>query len=148
MSIKEDLNTQFKDAMRAKDELLKFTLRSVLAAIKQTEVDQKKELEDADIVRLIQKEVKSQRETIEDAQKASRLEMIEEAEARIKILETFLPKALSTAELEVIIKKAVADSGASSLAEMGNVMKLIMPQVAGKADGSEVSRLVREALQK
>jgi uncharacterized protein YqeY len=147
MSLKADLQNEFKDAMRAKDELRKTTLRMALAAIKQIEVDEKKELDDADVLRVLQKEVKSRQEAIAEAETANRPDLIEEGIQEIAVLEAFLPQALSEAELETIVAETIAEAGASSPADMGKVMKAIMPKIAGRADGGQVSQLVRQKLQ-
>jgi hypothetical protein len=146
MSIKDTLNDALKDAMRANDAQRKMVLRGALAAFKQAEVD-KGEQSEADLMGLLSKEVKSRRESIADAEKADRADLISEAEAEIVILEAFLPKGLSDEELKALVQDAVAKSGASSPADMGKVMGVLMPQIQGRADGGKVSQMVREALQ-
>jgi hypothetical protein len=146
MSIKDTLNDALKDAMRANDAQRKMVLRGALAAFKQAEVD-KGEQSEADLMGLLSKEVKSRRESIADAEKADRADLISEAEAEIVILEAFLPKGLSDEELKALVQDAVAKSGASSPADMGKVMGILMPQIQGRADGGKVSQMVREALQ-
>ena len=146
MSLKETLNNELKEALRAKDELRKTTIRGALAAIKQVEVDQRKELEDADILGILQKEVKSRKETIADAEKAERPDMIEQAEAEIAILEKFLPKGLSEEEVEAIVRETIAEVGAASMSDMGKVMGAVMPKIKGRADGGVVNQLVRKLL--
>jgi hypothetical protein len=146
MSIKDTLNDALKDAMRANDAQRKMVLRGALAAFKQAEVD-KGEQSEADLMGLLSKEVKSRRESIADAEKADRADLISEAEAEIVILEAFLPKGLSDEELKALVQDAVAKSGASSPADMGKVMGILMPQIQGRADGGNVSQMVREALQ-
>jgi hypothetical protein len=146
MSIKDTLNDALKDAMRANDAQRKMVLRGALAAFKQAEVD-KGEQSEADLMGLLSKEVKSRRESIADAEKADRADLISEAEAEIVILEAFLPKGLSDEELKALVQDVVAKSGASSPADMGKVMGILMPQIQGRADGGKVSQMVREALQ-
>jgi hypothetical protein len=146
MSIKDTLNDALKDAMRANDAQRKMVLRGALAAFKQAEVD-KGEQSEVDLMGLLSKEVKSRRESIADAEKADRADLISEAEAEIVILEAFLPKGLSDEELKALVQDAVAKSGASSPADMGKVMGILMPQIQGRADGGNVSQMVREALQ-
>jgi uncharacterized protein YqeY len=147
MSLKDDLNNALKDAMRAKDDLRKTTLRGALAAIKLVEVDEQEELEDSDILRVLQKEVKSRQESIADAKKAERDDLIQTAEAEMGILQEFLPAGLTPEELEAIVKEAIAEAGASSMADMGKVMKAVMPKVQGRADGGQVNQIVRQLLQ-
>ena len=146
MTLKSELNNAYKEAMRNKDIEVKNTLRLVMAAIKQVEVDERRELDDADTLRVVQKEVKSMKETIADAEKVNNQGLIDEANTRISILEKYLPKALSEAEVNAIVKEVIAETGASSMADMGNVMKAVMARVAGQADGKTVSNLVRSNL--
>jgi uncharacterized protein YqeY len=147
MSLKNDLNDALKAAMKAKNELEKMTLRGALAAIKQIEVDEQTELEDPDILGVLQKEVKSRKESIADAEKAGRDDLIATANDEIAILERFLPQALTPEELEAIVKETIAEVGAASMADMGKVMGAIMPKVKGRADGGQVNQLVRQLLQ-
>ena len=146
MTLKSELNNAYKEAMRNKDIEVKNTLRLVMAAIKQLEVDERRELDDADTLRVVQKEVKSMKETIADAEKVNNQGLIDEANTRISILEKYLPKALSEAEVNAIVKEVITETGASSMADMGNVMKAVMARVAGQADGKTVSNLVRSNL--
>jgi len=146
MSIKEELTQSLKDGMRSKNETQKRTVRMALAAVKNVEIDQQTELDDDAIVAILQKEVKMRRETIEGAEQAGRDDLIAEAEAEIAVLEGFLPKGLSTEELEAIIAEAIAEVGATSMREMGQVMQAVMPKVRGRADGKEVNQIVRKLL--
>ncbi len=148
MSLKSELEDALKDAMRAKDKPRKSTLRMALSAVKLAEVERRDELEDGAVLRILQKEVKSRRELIEDAEKADRPDMVREAEAEIKILEGYLPQALSSDELQTLVVEAIAEVGASAPGDMGNVMKVIIPKVAGRADGGQISQIVRDTLQK
>jgi len=147
MDIKTQLNESVKDAMKSGDEVRKRTLRMVLAAIKQTEVDKRAEVDDMAVIGLIQKEVKNRRESIEDAKKAERPDLIEENEAEIKVLEVFLPKAMPEDELKAIVQAAIEETGAASMADMGKVMKVVMGKVAGRAPNDKISSAVREMLQ-
>lgn len=148
MDLKEQLTNAVKEAMKANDEQRKTTLRGVLAAIKQVEVDQQTELEDNDILGVLQKEVKSRNETIADSKKANRPDLVSKAEAEIAILEEFLPKGLTDAELEAIVKETIAEVEAGSMADMGKVMGAIIPKIKGRADGAQVNQMVRQLLQK
>ncbi|HSG43430.1 MAG TPA: GatB/YqeY domain-containing protein [Anaerolineales bacterium] len=147
MNIKEQLNDSMKDAMKSGDEVRKRTVRMVLAAIKQSEVDKRAELDEMAVIGLIQKEVKNRRESIEEAQKADRADLVSENEAEIKVLEVFLPKAMPEDELKTIVQAAIAETGASTMADMGKVMKIVMGKVAGRAPNDEISSAVRELLQ-
>lgn len=126
----------------------KRTVRMVLAAVKQVEVDKRVELDDVAVINLVQKEVKNRRESLEEAKKANRADLVEANEAEIKVLEVFLPKAMPAEELGVIVQAAIAETGASSPADMGKVMKIVMAKVAGRAPNDMVSATVRELLQK
>lgn len=148
MTIKEQLNQSMKDAMRSGDEVRKRTVRMVLAAVKQAEVDKRVELDDAAVMALLQKEIKNRREALEEAKKASRADLIAANEAEIAVLESFLPKAMPEEELRQIVQAAIAETGAASPADMGKVMKVVMGKVAGRAPNDVISRTVRELLSK
>jgi len=148
MNIKTQLNDSMKDAMKSGDEVRKRTVRMVLAAVKQAEVDKRMELDDLAVTNLIQKEVKNRRESLEEAKKANRPDLIEANEAEIKVLEAFLPKAMPAEELRAIVQAAIAETGASTPADMGKVMKIVMAKVAGRAPNDMISATVRELLQK
>ncbi len=148
MSIKTQLNESMKDAMRSHDEVRLRTVRMELAAVKQVEVDKRTELDDPAVMNLIQKEIKNRREALEEAKKANRPDLIADNEAEIKVLQVFLPQAMPAEELRAIVQAVIAETGASSPADMGKVMKTVMPRVAGRAPNDMVSAAVRELLQK
>ena len=147
MTIKTQLNDSMKDAMKSGDEIRKRTVRMVLAAVKQAEVDKRVELDDMAVMNIIQKEVKNRRESLEEARTANRADLIEANEAEIKVLEAFLPKAMPADELRALVLAAITETGAASPADMGRVMKAVMPRVAGRAPNDIVSATVRELLQ-
>ena len=147
MTIKTQLNDSMKDAMKSGDEVRKRTVRMVLAAVKQVEVDKRIELDDVAIMALLQKEIKNRRESLEEAKKANRADLIEANEAEIKVLEVFLPKAMPADELRALVQAAITETGAAGPADMGKVMKLVMPKVAGRAPNDAVSAAVKELLQ-
>jgi len=148
MNIKTQLNDSMKDAMKSGDEVRKRTVRMVLAAVKQAEVDKREELDDMAVIGLIQKEVKNRRESLEEAKKANRADLVADNEAEIKVLEAFLPKAMPDEELRAIVQNAITETGASTMADMGKVMKVVMGVVAGRAPNDKISVAVRELLQK
>jgi uncharacterized protein YqeY len=148
MSIKTQLNESMKDAMKSGDEVRKRTVRMALAAVKQVEVDKRIELDDVAVMNLLQKEIKNRREALEEAKKANRSDLIEANEAEINVLQAFLPNAIPAEELRTLVQEAVAETGAASPADMGKVMKVVMPKVAGRAPNDVVSATVRELLQK
>jgi uncharacterized protein YqeY len=147
MSMKTQLNDSMKDAMRSGDEVRKRTVRMALAAIKQAEVDKRIELDDAAVMGLLQKEIKNRRESLEEAKKVNRTDLIEANEAEINVLQGFLPEAMPAEELRTLVQAAIAETGAASPADMGKVMKPVMPRVAGRAPNDMVSATVRELLQ-
>lgn len=147
MTIKTQLNESMKDAMKSGDEVRKRTVRMVLAAVKQAEVDKRIELDDMAVMNLIQKEVKNRREAIEEAKKANRADLIADNEAEIKVLEVFLPKAMPAEELRALVQAAITETAAAGPGDMGKVMKTVMPKVAGRAPNDMVSAAVKEALQ-
>ena len=148
MSFKTQLNDSMKDAMKSGDEVRKRTVRMALAAVKQAEVDKRIELDDAAVMALLQKEVKNRREALEEAKQANRADLIEANEAEVSILQSFLPKAMPAEELQALVQAAIEETGAASPADMGKVMKIVMPRVAGRAPNDMVSAAVRERLQK
>ncbi len=147
MSVKAQIQTALTEAMKSRDEVTKVPLRLVMAAIKEAEIEKQEELSDPEVLRILQKEAKARLDTISDAEKAGRPDLIEQAEAELAILKRFLPEELSDETLEKIVKETIEEQGASSMADMGGVMKAIMPKVQGRADGSKVSQLVRKHLQ-
>jgi hypothetical protein len=148
MDNKAKLNEALKAAMKSGDELRKRTVRMALAAVKQAEVDKQTTLDDLAVTALIQKEVKTRREALEEAKKAGREDLISANEAEIKVLEEFLPKAMPADELRALVQAAIAEVGASGAGDMGRVMKAVMPKVAGRAPNDMVSATVREFLSK
>jgi uncharacterized protein YqeY len=146
MDIKTKLNDSVKDAMKSGDEVRKRTLRMVLAAVKQAEVDKQTTLDDLGVTALIQKEIKNRREAIEEAQKANRADLVEANQAEIKVLEVFLPQAMPAEELRALVQAAIAEAGASVPSDMGRVMKIVLPRVAGRAPNDRVSATVKELL--
>jgi hypothetical protein len=147
MATKLELESSMKDAMRAGDDLRKRTLRMALASIKQAEIDQREATDEAGIAAILQKEIKSRRESIIDAQRANRPDLIKTAEAEIAVIEGFLPKALSPEELENLAQAVITELGAASPKDVGQVMKALLPRVQGRSPGDQVSAMVRKLLQ-
>jgi len=146
MDTKTELENAVKDAMRAGDELRKRTLRMALAAIRQQEIDKGVPVDEAAVQTILQKEIKSRHESIADAQKAHRPDLEAEALAEIGVLQGFLPSQLTPEELDALAQQAVAESGATSLKEMGQVMKILLPRLQGRASGDQASQAVRRLL--
>jgi uncharacterized protein YqeY len=148
MDIKTQLNESMKDAMKKGDEVRKRTVRMAIAAIKQAEVDKRTTLDDMAVIAIIQKEIKNRREALEEAKKANRADLVDANEAEIKVLDVFLPRAMPAEELRALVQTAITETGASSPADMGKVMKVVMGKVAGRAPGDMVSATVKEMLGK
>lgn len=147
MDLKTTLQSDLKDAMRHGEETRKSTLRMAISAIKLAEVEKGAHMDEAAYLAIIQKEIKARRESIADAEKANRPELIAQAEDEIKILQAYLPAALSPEELEQMAKSAITETGATSIREMGQVMKILMPRLQGRATGDQASQVVRKLLQ-
>ncbi len=147
MTSKTDLENDLKDAMRAHDEVRKSTLRMALTAIKLAEVEKRASMDEAAIMGILQKEIKSRREAIADAQKAGRPDLEAAAQVEIGVLEKYLPQPLSPDELDALARQAIDEVGASSAREMGQVMKVLMPRLAGRASGNQASQIVRKLLE-
>lgn len=147
MITKAQLETALKEALRSGDELRKNTVRMVLSSIKLMEIEKGTPLDETGIASVLQKEVKSCRESIVDAQRANRPDLVAAAEAEIAILESFLPKAMASEALEALARQAIQEVGATSLREMGQVMKVLMPRLQGRASGDQASQAVRKLLQ-
>ncbi len=148
MDIKTQLTEAMRRAMKANDDVARRTTRMALAGIKQAEVDRQTTLDDAGVTSLLQKEIKNRREALEEARKANRPDLIADNEAEIKVLEAFLPKAMEPDELLALAQAAIQETGAANPADMGKVMKALMPKVAGRAPGDQVSATVKELLSK
>jgi|SRR5664280_2098200 uncharacterized protein YqeY len=147
MDTKEKLEIALKEALKAGDDVRKRTVRMVLAAVRQVEIDRQVKLDEAAVLSIIQKEIKTRKESVEEARGANRPDIVAATEAEIVVLQAYLPAALSADELQTLVRAAVLEAGAKSPAEMGKVMKLLLPRVAGRAPGEQVSAAVRQVLQ-
>jgi len=147
MGLKEQLLQDVKDAMRAGDAARRNTLRMLLAAIKQIEVDSRITLDDAGIQSALTKQAKQRRESIADYEKAGRDEMAAQEKAELAVIEAYLPQMMSREEIAALAQTIIAQLGVDSAKGMGQVMGRLMPQVKGKADGRLVNQVVRELLQ-
>ena len=146
MDLKQSLETALHDAMRSKNETVLRTIRMVMSTIKLSEIEKGKPLDEAGIVAVLQKEIKSRKESISDAEKANRSDLIDAAKGEIAILEGYLPEQMSDSELEILVKQAISEVGASTPAEMGKVMKVLLPKVQGRVPGDVISQMVRKSL--
>lgn len=147
MTDKADLQNALKDAMRANDDLRKRTLRMALSAIRLAEVDKRRQLDEQETLSILQKEVKTRQEAIDEARGANRPQLEADAQAEIEVLQEFLPQPLTQEELEAMARQAVDEVGATSQREMGQVMKVLVPRLQGKATGKQASEVVRKLLE-
>jgi uncharacterized protein YqeY len=147
MDTKTQLENALKDAMRAGDDLQKRTIRMALSTIRLAEIDKGAPIDEATVLSILQKEIKSRQEAIEDARRANRPDLVESSQAEIAVLQEFLPKQLTMAELEALAKQVIAEVGASNIREMGQVMKVLVPRLEGRAPGDQASQVVRRLLQ-
>lgn len=146
MSIKDTLTNDMKEAMKAKEKDRLAVIRMVRGAIKQIEIDSKKELDDEAVIGVISKEVKMRKDSVEEFKKGGREDLVAKTEAEIAVLMPYLPQQLSEDEIRSLVRAAVEQVGASSPKDMGKVMGVLMPKVKGRADGKLVNTIVKEAL--
>jgi hypothetical protein len=146
MELIKKLENALKDAMRSGDDVTRRTVRMVLAAIKQIEIDRRITLDDIAILGVIQKEIKTRRESLEEARHASREDLVASTQAEIDVLKTYLPVELNGAELVELVRASILECGALSPADMGKVMKILIPRVQGRVPGDRLSQVVRQLL--
>ena len=146
MGLEEQLRQDLKSAMRARDARRKSALRMVLTSIQLAEVEQKGTLTDEVIIGLIRKEVRRREDALDIIRKAGRDDLVEEEQAELEILKPYLPQLLGEDEISVIVKEVIQEVDASSPADFGKVMRVLMPRVKGKADGRMVNQAVRDLL--
>lgn len=144
--LRDQIAEELKDAMKARDQVRVGTLRMLITAIKNTQVERMHELDDDEVIEVAGKEAKRRRESIEAFTSAGRQELADKEAAELRILEAYLPEALSEQDLARLVQEAVAETGATSARDMGNVMKALMPRIKGRADGGAVSAMVKAAL--
>jgi hypothetical protein len=146
MSLKTRINDDMKAAMKAREAARLAAIRLLMAAMKQKEVDERIELDDAGVVAVIEKMLKQRKDSITQYEAAKRQDLADAERFEVEVLSAYMPQAMGAAEVEAIVAKAVADSGAKGPADMGKVMALLKPQIAGRADMGEVSKLVKSRL--
>ena len=146
MSLKLRITDDMKAAMRAKETARLGTIRLLLAAIKQKEVDERIELDDAAVSSIVEKLIKQRKDSISQFQAAGRDDLVTAEQAELVVLQAYLPEQLSAAEVEAAVVAAIAECGASSAKEMGKVMGLLKPRLAGRADMGQVSALIKARL--
>lgn len=137
----EKIDSDLKHAMKEKNEVVVSTLRMLKAAVKNKEIEKKvKNLPEEDLLDIIQKQVKQRKDSISDFEKANRQDLVKKEKGEILILEQYLPRQLTEVELKDLVQKAIQKTGAKSKADVGKIMKEVMPQVVGKADGKAVNQ--------
>ena len=146
LTLKTRIQDDVKAAMRSKDKDRLGTLRLITAAIKQKEVDERIDMDDAAVIAVLEKMIKQRKDSITQYSQAGRDDLASKEQVELDLIQTYLPEQMSEAELEAIISKAVADTGAASMKDMGKLMAAVKPLVAGKADMGLVSKLVKAKL--
>lgn len=146
MSLLEQLDQDMKTALKNKEKTRLSVIRLLKAALKNEEIKLKRTLTEEEIVTVLSREMKQRKESLEEFTKAGRDDLIQQLKEEMEILQAYLPEQLSEDELKRLISQTIAETGASSMADMGKVMGAIMPKVRGRADGALVNRLVREML--
>jgi uncharacterized protein len=146
MTLKAQITEDMKTAMRAKDSTRLGTIRLLQAAIKQREVDERIELNDADVIAVIEKMLKQRRDSITAYESANRADLADIEKAEVVVLQTYLPKQLTDDEVAALLEQVVADTEAVDMKDMGKVMAAIKPLVAGKADMGKISGLIKSRL--
>ncbi len=147
MSLKEQLMSDFKDAMKAKDEVRKNTISFARAAVKQYEIDNRKELDDEGIIAILAKQVKMRKDALSDFEKAGRMDLADAYKQEIEVLQKYLPAQLGADEIRDIVKATAADLGIENGRQnMGKLMGAVMGKVKGVADGSDVRKIIEEFL--
>ena len=148
MTLQERLTEDFKAAMKAHDEVKKNTLSFARAAIKQVEVDTRKEVEDADVLAILKKQVKMRKDALADFEKAGRTDLLDSYKAEIEILEAYLPEQMSEEQIRKLVTETAAEVGVEGGKQnMGKLMKSVMPKVKGLADGNTVRKIIEEFLE-
>jgi uncharacterized protein YqeY len=146
MGLKETMESDLKDALRSKDEPRKTTLRLAIAAIRNAEIDKRRELEESELIGIVAKEAKQRRESAEQFAKGGREDLVAREEHELEILLEYLPAQLTEQEIEARAREVIGEVGASGQAQIGDVMRILMPEMKGKADGQMVSGIVKALL--
>ena len=146
MTIKEKLQQDLKESLKKKDSLKLNTVRSIINAIKNKEIDLRRELEEDEIYEILNTLAKQRRESIEQYGKGGREDLVEKETKELEIIKEYLPEQLSEEEIEKIVKETIKEVNATSMKDMGKVMKAIMPKVKGRADGKKVNEMVKKIL--
>lgn len=144
----DSISKELMAAMKAQDAVRTSTLRMLVAALRNREIEKKKTLAEGDVLEVIGAEAKRRRESVEEYRKANREDLAAREAAEQVILQAYLPKALTASELQALVAGAIQSAGAKSPQDMGKVMSVLMPQIKGRADGKQAQQLVAQALSK
>ncbi len=144
--LKKSITDDMKSAMKAKDRQALKAVRMILEAIKKKEIDERIEIDDAQVMTVIQKMVKQRKDSISQFSDAGRTDLVEIEEAELEIINNYMPEQLSDEEVESVVDRAINDSGANSMKDMGKLMGMLKPRLQGKADMSIVSQLIKSRL--
>ena len=146
MALREKLNEDIKTAMKAREQEKLGALRLMLAAVKQREVDERITLDDAGVIAVVEKMIKQRKDSIAQYEKAARQDLADKEKYEIGVIESYLPQQLSQGEIDAIVAEAIQSTGAKSAADMGRVMAVVKPKLAGRADMGKVSGMVKAKL--
>ncbi|WP_409341334.1 GatB/YqeY domain-containing protein [Paenibacillus sp. MBLB4367] len=146
MSLNERLNEDMKQAMKSQDKFRLSVIRMVRSAIKNIEIDQRKTLDDSEVLDILSREIKQRRDSLLDFEKAGRDDLATTVKAEIDVIAVYLPQQLTEEEVKEIVQQTISEVGASSKADMGKVMSALMPKVKGRADGKLVNQVVQQSL--
>ncbi|TVP85022.1 MAG: GatB/YqeY domain-containing protein [Alkalicoccus sp.] len=146
LSILDRLNQDMKEAMRAKDKQRLTVIRSVKSSVQNEAINAGHELSDEEVLTVLNREMKQRRESLQEFEKAGREDLVDKIQQEISVLADYMPEQLSDKELQAVVDETIAETGASSKADMGRVMGAVMPKVKGRADGAAVRTLVQQSL--
>ncbi|GIP35837.1 GatB/YqeY domain-containing protein [Paenibacillus sp. J2TS4] len=146
MSLSDRLNEDMKQAMKSQDKFRLSVIRMIRSAIKNIEIDQRRSLDDNEVLDIISREIKQRKDSLQEFEKAGREDLAQSAKAEIAVIAEYLPQQLTEEEVKVLVQQTIQETGASSKADMGKVMAALMPKVKGRTDGKLVNQLVQQLL--
>lgn len=147
MNLTERLNEDMKQAMKNKDKFRLSVIRMIRSSIKNLEIEQKRTLDDSEVLDILQREVKQRKDSLQEFTKAGRDDLAADVQAEIDIISEYLPEQMTEEEIKAVVQQTIQEVGASSKADMGKVMGALMPKVKGRADGRLVNQIVQQLLQ-
>jgi len=146
MSLLDQIHSDLKEAMKAKDSIRLGALRLILTAVKNKEKELRRELEEREVLQIVSNQIKQRKDSIEQYRKGGREDLVQKEEQELEILQAYMPQQLSEEELEKLVTETIKEVGATSVKDLGKVMKAIMPRIAGRAVGKVVNQMVRAQL--